>query len=80
LGIVHLTGDITGGTGAEIAFVLPPGYQGIGDFPAGSTNGAYTAEGPCVVSLNVGAGSVAVDDGCDNTRVSLDGITYRPTS
>lgn len=78
-GIVHLTGAISGGTVGQVAFVLPPGYIVLGNFAAASTNGFNKSEGPCVLALENAAGEEVVDTGCNNTLVSLEGITYRPT-
>ncbi len=78
-GIVHLTGAISGGTVGQVAFVLPPGYIVLGNFAAASTNGSNKSEGPCVLALENAAGEEIVDTGCNNTLVSLEGITYRPT-
>jgi hypothetical protein len=77
LGIVHLTGEIKGGTVADYAFTLPPGYRGDGFYASGSSNAGSTSEGPCTITL-FDNGDVFINTGCDNAEVGLDGITFRP--
>jgi hypothetical protein len=76
LGIVHLTGSVSGGTVPDEVFRLPVGFRGAGIFAASSSDASLTSEGPCTL-LVFPSGEVYVLNGCDNSQVGLDGITFR---
>jgi hypothetical protein len=77
LGIVHLTGAISGGAVPGLALILPAGYRGQGFFASGSSDAGTTSKGPCTLVIYP-SGDVDVDTGCDKAEVGLDGITFRP--
>jgi hypothetical protein len=80
-GIVHLTGVMKGGTTIpQYAFFLPTALAADDTFAVASLSGEGTGKS---VACSVGVmenGGVYVYEGCSATYVSLEGITYRPTS
>lgn len=80
LGIVHLSGGMTGGTLHMTAFTLPEGYRpvGVALFPVLSTDGAGGSGNIVPACFFIYRnGTAYVQNGGSNAFVSLEGITFR---
>lgn len=71
LGIVHLRGNIQGGTDNQAAFTLPSGSRPAVNMSTATTSGFSTE---CTISVETN-GKVT-STGCNNLFVSLDNITF----
>lgn len=74
-GVVHLKGQVAGGTVGTTIYGLPPGYRPSErlDVAVGTAAG----DGASTVSLMTN-GTIVPAVAAGNTRVSLDGVTFRP--
>jgi hypothetical protein len=72
-GVVHLRGDIGGGTFGMTAFVIPPQFRPATPLSFAAVSGGATVS---VNRISIPADGLVFLTGTMNAQVSLDGITY----